>query len=119
MIHAAFVTLACGALSARRPDTLRHQPLGQSLSDDAFLDFVLAEIEATGIAPERIFFEITETAAIGNLTKASRFISALKELGFRFVARRLRQRPLLLRLPQEPPGRLPEDRRQLRAQCDP
>ncbi len=85
VIHAAFVTLACGTLSHGDTTRFAINLSGQSVGDDAFLDYVLAEIEATGIAPERIFFEITETAAVGNLAKATHFIRVLKELGFRFV----------------------------------
>ena len=85
VIHAAFVTLACGTLSHGDTTRFAINLSGQSVGDDAFLDYVLAEIEATGIPPERIFFEITETAAVGNLTKAVHFISVLKKLGFRFV----------------------------------
>ena len=70
VIHAAFVTLACGTLSHGDTTRFAINLSGQSVGDDAFLDYVLAEIEATGIAPERIFFEITETAAVGNLAKA-------------------------------------------------
>jgi diguanylate cyclase (GGDEF)-like protein/PAS domain S-box-containing protein len=85
VVHAAFVALACGTLS--HGDTTRFciNLSGQSLGDDAFLDYVLAEVEATGIAPERIFFEITETAAVGNLAQAMHFIDVLKNLGFCFV----------------------------------
>jgi len=85
VVHAAFVSLACGTLS--HGDTTRFciNLSGQSLGDDAFLEYVLAEVEATGIAPERIFFEITETAAVGNLAQAMHFIDVLKGLGFRFV----------------------------------
>ena len=85
VIHAAFVTLACGTLSHGDTTRFAINLSGQSVGDEAFLDYVLAEIEATGIPPERIFFEITETAAVGNLTKAVHFISVLKKLGFRFV----------------------------------
>jgi diguanylate cyclase (GGDEF)-like protein/PAS domain S-box-containing protein len=85
VVHAAFVTLACGTLSHGDTTRFAINLSGQSVGDDAFLDYVLAEIEATGIAPERIFFEITETAAVGNLAKAIHFISVLKALGFRFV----------------------------------
>lgn len=57
---------------------------GQSLSDEHLLDFILEQLRLTGVAPNRVCFEITETAAIANLTKAIRFISALRELGCRF-----------------------------------
>ena len=58
---------------------------GQSLGADGFLDYITREIESTGIAPNRVLFEITETSAIANLRKAMRFISVLKEMGCLFV----------------------------------
>jgi diguanylate cyclase (GGDEF)-like protein/PAS domain S-box-containing protein len=85
VIHAAFVSLACGTLSHGDTTRFAINLSGQSVGDESFLDYVLAEIEATGISPERIFFEITETAAVGNLGKATHFIRVLKELGFQFV----------------------------------
>jgi diguanylate cyclase (GGDEF)-like protein/PAS domain S-box-containing protein len=57
---------------------------GQSLGDEQLLDFVIEQLRHTAIAPGRICFEITETAAIANLTKAIRFIGALRERGCRF-----------------------------------
>ncbi|HEV8581717.1 MAG TPA: EAL domain-containing protein [Thermoanaerobaculia bacterium] len=85
VVHAAFVSLACGTLSHGDTTRFAINLSGQSVGDESFLDYVLAEIEATGISPERIFFEITETAAVSNLAKAMHFISVLKELGFHFV----------------------------------
>jgi diguanylate cyclase (GGDEF)-like protein len=58
---------------------------GQSLGDDVFLDHVLAEIESSKVDPRRVCFEITETAAIANLSAALRFMSALRGLGCRFI----------------------------------
>jgi diguanylate cyclase (GGDEF)-like protein/PAS domain S-box-containing protein len=57
---------------------------GRSLADDHFLDFVLAEVARFG-APERLCFEITETAAVTNFSQAHAFISALKSRGCRFA----------------------------------
>jgi diguanylate cyclase (GGDEF)-like protein/PAS domain S-box-containing protein len=85
VVHAAFVALACRALSHGDDTCFAINLSGQSLGDDAFLEFVLEEIEVTGVSPSRIYFEITETAAVGNLTQAVRFIAALKALGCRFV----------------------------------
>ncbi len=58
---------------------------GQSLSDPRFLEFVEQQIVSKTIQMERICFEITETAAIGNLIHAQRFFSALKPRGCRFA----------------------------------
>jgi diguanylate cyclase (GGDEF)-like protein/PAS domain S-box-containing protein len=85
VIHAAFVSLACRALSHGDDTCFAINLSGQSLGDDAFLDFVLEEIEVTGVSPSRVYFEITETAAVGNLAQAVHFIHTLKQLGCRFV----------------------------------
>jgi len=81
VVHEAFTSLVRPSESFTYAINLS----GQSLGDDTFLGYVLAEIETTGVEPDRVCFEITETAAVGNLAQAMRFIHALKELGCRFV----------------------------------
>ncbi len=58
---------------------------GQSLSDSHFLEFVENEIASKNVPLKRVCFEITETAAIGNLIHAQRFFSVLKERGCLFA----------------------------------
>jgi diguanylate cyclase (GGDEF)-like protein/PAS domain S-box-containing protein len=58
---------------------------GQSLADEGFLRFVVAELQARAVDPRRICFEITETAAMSRLAGVLRFLSTLKELGCRFA----------------------------------
>ncbi|MEJ2645222.1 MAG: EAL domain-containing protein [Gammaproteobacteria bacterium] len=58
---------------------------GHSLGDESFLPFVVHELAATGIPPQRICFEITETAAVSNLSGALHFMRELKEHGCRFA----------------------------------
>jgi len=58
---------------------------GQSLSDERFMDFLVSEIKDSGISPEILVFEITETAVIANLCNASKLISTLREMGCRFA----------------------------------
>jgi diguanylate cyclase (GGDEF)-like protein/PAS domain S-box-containing protein len=57
---------------------------GQSLSDARFLDFVTDELKTSGVEPHLVGFEITETAAIQNVSSATHFITSLKALGCRF-----------------------------------
>lgn len=58
---------------------------GQSVTDHFMLDFIMSQFDETGIAGEKICFEITETAAIANLSTALKFMSALKAIGCRFA----------------------------------
>lgn len=58
---------------------------GQSLTNNKFLDWIVLELSENAIPPEKICFEITETAAIHNLTIAIHFITTLKKLGCKFA----------------------------------
>ncbi|MDH5230270.1 MAG: EAL domain-containing protein [Gammaproteobacteria bacterium] len=58
---------------------------GLSVGEDKFLDFVIDELDRSGIDAEQICFEITETAAIANWLRARRFISVLKGIGCHFA----------------------------------
>ena len=58
---------------------------GHSLSDESLPAFVRAELAASGVAPARICFEVTETAAVNHLALARRFIEDLRELGCSFA----------------------------------
>ncbi len=57
---------------------------GHSLGDADFLQFMIQQIQRNSVPADKICFEVTETAAIGNLTKAVRFMSILRSLGCRF-----------------------------------
>jgi len=58
---------------------------GQSLTDDRFLEYVVDLFDETGIPCESISFEVTETAAVANLSRATRFISVLRGMGCSFA----------------------------------
>lgn len=53
----------------------------KSLSDPNFVSFVRAQLQIAGLPPERICFEITETAAIADLGRARDFLAELKKIG--------------------------------------
>jgi diguanylate cyclase (GGDEF)-like protein/PAS domain S-box-containing protein len=57
---------------------------GTSLNDDKFLQFVLHAIDEYKPPKGSICFEITETAAIGNLSRAVHFMNELKARGCEF-----------------------------------
>ncbi len=58
---------------------------GQSLGDERFLNDLIFMLSNYEIAPTSICFEITETAAVGNLSSAVSFIKDLKLLGCKFA----------------------------------
>ena len=57
---------------------------GLSLSDETMLDFIDAQLSQWQIPTQKICFEITETAAISNLSYAKRFIDTLRLRGCSF-----------------------------------
>ena len=54
---------------------------GMSLNDEKLFDFIQLQLKKTKVPSEKICFEITETAAITNLSKATGLISQLRKLG--------------------------------------
>lgn len=57
---------------------------GVSISDPSFPEFLIEQLTHYQIPPEKICFEITETAAIANLMAASEFIHHFRAIGCRF-----------------------------------
>jgi len=58
---------------------------GVSINDANLMAFIEEQFKIHEVPPDRIGFEITETAAISNLARASAFMSDMKELGCRFA----------------------------------
>ncbi len=83
VIHNALCALARRTQWDRR-DVFAINLSGQSLGDEAFLEFVQTEIDAAGIEPRQLCFEITETAAVANLRSAQHFIHTLRRRGCLF-----------------------------------
>ncbi len=57
---------------------------GASLSGEGLMEYLREQFSIYDVRPESLSFEITETAAISNLSEAIHFISELKVLGCRF-----------------------------------
>ncbi len=72
------------------PEKFRDASLGINLSSYAFQDTALLpmlkeKLEKTGVRPEKIVFEITETAAIANYSQTREMIMNIRQLGCRFA----------------------------------
>jgi len=57
---------------------------GPTFEDDSFADFVLQRLEDYGVSPQRICFEITETAAVSSMSRAVEFMQRLRSAGCKF-----------------------------------
>lgn len=58
---------------------------GLSVCEDSFTEFITRCFKDTGVSPDKICFEITETAAVSNFMRAGEFISSMKDLGCKFA----------------------------------
>lgn len=58
---------------------------GHSLNDEGLVDYVREQFERSGVAPDHISFEVTETVAIANLERAASVIESIKGLGCAFA----------------------------------
>lgn len=90
MIDRWVVSHALGTLAhyrtddARRSYTISINLSGTSLNDERFLDFLINELQGYDLSPGAVCFEITETAAIANLTNVVHFMRELRARGCQF-----------------------------------
>jgi diguanylate cyclase (GGDEF)-like protein/PAS domain S-box-containing protein len=85
VIEAVFDLLESNPTFLKQVDFCSINLSGQSLTDMSFQDHVIKKFTSSTIPPEKICFEITETAAIRNLSTATLFISKMKVLGCQFA----------------------------------
>jgi len=84
VIHKALTELADHQSESEARYTLAINLSGTSLSEDRFLQFVIDELKKHELPNGAICFEITETAAISNLSRVVHFMKTLKTLGCKF-----------------------------------
>jgi diguanylate cyclase (GGDEF)-like protein/PAS domain S-box-containing protein len=58
---------------------------GQTLGDPLFLEFVVECLDRTGVDADQVCFEIAESAVIGNMDNARRFVGVLHGMGCKFT----------------------------------
>jgi diguanylate cyclase (GGDEF)-like protein len=82
---------ALGALSAQA-DSLRGRSMrfsinvsGASIASEDFLDFLQGAIGDSGLPPEILCFELTETSAVSNLARAEQLMQRLRGFGCSFA----------------------------------
>jgi len=84
VVHKALSELADRDSNDNARYTIAINLSGTSLSEDRFLEFVTEELKKQKLPKGAVCFEITETAAISNLSRVVHFMRALKKLGCKF-----------------------------------
>jgi len=85
VLGAALAALTAGAIRIPAGRSLSINVSSQTLADPSFLEFVVEELDRTGVAPQQICFEVAEASVIGNIEQARRFIDVLHGMGCRFA----------------------------------
>ncbi len=85
VLGSALAALSAGAIRLPPGRSLSINISGQTLADPSFLEFVVEELDRSGVQPQQICFEVAETSVIGNLEQARRFIDVLHGMGCHFA----------------------------------
>lgn len=57
---------------------------GQSVCEHGFLNYIINELDESGVSPDSVCFEITETAVVSNFFHAEKLLDILKGMGCSF-----------------------------------
>jgi len=85
VVQATLAALASGSMRVPDGRCCGVNLSGQTLGDESFLDFVVENLDHTGVDPAKICFEVPEAAVVANLEHARRFINVLHGIGCRFA----------------------------------
>jgi diguanylate cyclase (GGDEF)-like protein/PAS domain S-box-containing protein len=85
VVQATLTALASGLLRLPEGRCCSVNLSGQTLGDENFLDFVVEELDRSGVEPAQLCFEVPESTVVANLEHARRFINVLHGIGCRFA----------------------------------
>jgi diguanylate cyclase (GGDEF)-like protein len=85
VVQTALTALGRGGIRLPEGRSLAINLSGQTLGDPAFLEFVVDCLDRTGVTPQQVCFEVTESSVITNIEHARRFIGVLHGMGCRFA----------------------------------
>jgi diguanylate cyclase (GGDEF)-like protein/PAS domain S-box-containing protein len=85
VVQTTLRALAGNAFQLARDRSVAINISGQTLGDSQFLEFVVEQLDATGVSPEQVCFEISESALIGNPDHVRRFVGVLHGMGCKFT----------------------------------
>jgi diguanylate cyclase (GGDEF)-like protein/PAS domain S-box-containing protein len=85
VVQTTLTALGRGALQLPPKRSVAINISGQTLADAQFPEFVVDCLDSTGASPSQVCFEIAESAVVGNLEQARRFVGVLHGMGCRFA----------------------------------
>jgi len=85
VVQATLTALASGSMRLPEGRSCGINLSGQTMGDENFLEFVVDVLDHSGVDPSQLCFEVTESAVVGNLDYAQRFINVLHGMGCSFA----------------------------------
>jgi diguanylate cyclase (GGDEF)-like protein/PAS domain S-box-containing protein len=85
VVQTALTALGRGGIRLPEGRSLAINLSGQTLGDPNFLEFVVDCLDHTGVTPQQVCFEVTESSVTTNIDHARRFIGVLHGMGCRFA----------------------------------
>jgi diguanylate cyclase (GGDEF)-like protein/PAS domain S-box-containing protein len=85
VVQTALTAIASGAPHLPAGRTCSINLSAQTLADDNFLEFVVDVLDHTGVSPDKICFEVRESAVVSQIDHVQRFINVLHGIGCRFA----------------------------------
>ena len=85
VVQTTLVALSRNAFQLARDRSVAMNISAQTLADPLFLEFVVETLDQTGVSPDQVCFEIAESAVVGNIEQARRFVGVLHGMGCKFT----------------------------------
>lgn len=79
------IKMQAESIKSHTPVSLAINLSGRHFGNATMLEFIQKAIQTYGADPKSLMFEVTETEAVENLSKAREFIDALREIGCKFA----------------------------------
>jgi diguanylate cyclase (GGDEF)-like protein/PAS domain S-box-containing protein len=85
VLQTTFAAVGAGVLKLPRGRSVAVNISSQTLADPQFLEFVVESLDRSGMPPEQVCFELSESAVAASTSHAARFVAVLHGLGCQFA----------------------------------
>lgn len=85
VLQATFAAIAAGTLKLPKGRSVAVNISSQTLGDPQFLEFVVENLDRSGVRPEQVCFELSESVVAASMSHTARFVAVLHGLGCQFA----------------------------------